>query len=290
MLKKYSLLLAIGLIWGSQFIVQKEAIENFPPILIALARSSIGCIVLCCVCYLLGLRSNPFKKGFAIYSLIAFLEATMPFMLIPWGQKFASPSITAILTGTVPFFVVLLGPFIVKSKITVSNILSISVGFIGLLVLFYPDLISQNHSFNILGILAILIATTSFALSLLFLSKFCFDDHPVIVSRNLLISSTIQIVILVIIFRPNYSSVHCSALSLSSLVYLGIFCAGIVYFLYSSLINLAGPIFTSFTNYLVPLFGVVFGILINHDPSNITVWISLVIILFAVSLNYITRH
>ncbi|API85840.1 DMT family transporter [Francisella uliginis] len=290
MLKKYSLLIAIGLIWGSQFIFQKEAIENFPPILIALARSSIGCIVLCSVCYFLKLKSNSFKKDFAIYSLIAFLEATMPFMLIPWGQKFASPSITAILTGTVPFFVVLLGPFIVKSRITISNTLSISVGFIGLIVLFYPDLVSQNHSFNILGILAILIATTSFALALLLLSKFCFHDNPVIVSRNILIASTIQLIILIIIFRPNYSNIHYSIFSLSSLLYLGVFCAGIVYFLYAFLIKLAGPVFTSFTNYLVPLFGVIFGILINHDPSNLTVWISLIIILSAVSLNYITRH
>nr|WP_232310119.1 MULTISPECIES: hypothetical protein [Francisella] len=56
------------------------------------------------------------------------------------------------------------------------------------------------------------------------------------------------------------------------------------------MIKLAGPIFTSFTNYLVPLFWVFFGILINHDPSNITVWISLIIILSAVSLNYFTKH
>ncbi|WP_245806461.1 DMT family transporter [Francisella halioticida] len=180
MLKKYSLLIAIGLIWGSQFIFQKEAIESFPPILIAFARSLIGCIVLCSVCYFFKLKSNSFKKDFAIYSLISFLEATMPFMLIPWWQKFTSPSITAVLTGTIPFFVVLLGPLVIRSKITLSNILSISIGFIGLIVLFYPDLVSQNHSFNILGILAILIATTSFALALLLLSKFCFHDTPLL--------------------------------------------------------------------------------------------------------------
>jgi len=290
MIKKYSLLFAIGLIWGSQFIFQKEAIEHFPPILIAFARSFIGCLILCFVCYFLGLKSKSFKKDFAIYSLIAFLEATMPFMLIPWGQKFTSPSITAILTGTVPFFVVLLGPLVVKSRITFANILSISVGFIGLLVLFYPNLVADNHSINIYGILAILLATTSFALALLLLSKSCFHDNHIIISRNILIASTLQLSILLIIFKPSYARIHSSTFALSSLVYLGIFCAGIVYFLYASLMKVAGPVFTSFTNYLVPLFGVIFGILINHDPSNITVWISLIIILSAVSLNYITKH
>lgn len=138
--------------------------------------------------------------------------------------------------------------------------------------------------------MAILLATTSFALALLLLSKSCFHDNPIIVSRNILIASTIQLCFLLAIFRPNYASIDSSVFALSSLVYLGIFCAGIVYFLYASLIKLAGPVFTSFTNYLVPLFGVIFGILINHDPSNITVWISLIIILSAVSLNYITKH
>ncbi|OIN83079.1 eamA-like transporter family protein [Francisella sp. TX07-6608] len=168
--------------------------------------------------------------------------------------------------------------------------MSISIGFVGLLVLFYPNLISENHTINIYEILAILLATTSFALALLLLSKSCFHDNPIIVSRNILMASTIQLCFLLAIFRPSYASIHSSFFALTSLLYLGIFCAGIVYFLYASLIKLAGPVFTSFTNYLVPLFGVIFGILINHDPSNITVWISLIIILSAVSLNYITKH
>lgn len=57
MIKKYSFLLAIGMIWGSQFVFQKEAIEHFPAILIAISRSFIGCILLCGVCYFMKIKS-----------------------------------------------------------------------------------------------------------------------------------------------------------------------------------------------------------------------------------------
>jgi len=288
MLKKFSLLFAIGIIWGSQFIFQQEAIEHFPAIIIAVSRSLIGCLILCTVCYFLKLKSSSTKKDIIIYSIIGFLEATMPFMLVPWGQQFTSSSITAVLTGTVPFFVVLLGPFIIKSRITLPNLLSITVGFIGLIILFYPSLVYEEHSLNFWGILAILVATISFALSLLLLSKYT-HENPVIVSRKILISSSIQLLILAAIFAP-YKAVTISTPAVFSVIYLGVACAGIVYYLYALLIKEAGAVFTSFTNYLVPIFGVIFGIVINHDPSSLTVWISLTVILFAVSLNYISKH
>lgn len=203
------------------------------------------------------------------------------------GQQFTSSSITAVLTGTVPFFVVLLAPFMIKSRITLPNLLSIIVGFIGLIILFYPSLVSQEQIVNLWGISAILVATVSFALALLLLSKYTYEN-PVIVSRNILISSSIQLLILTMVFAP-YNNITVSSSAVFSVIYLGIACAGIVYYLYALLIKEAGAVFTSFTNYLVPIFGVIFGIVINHDPSSITVWISLAVILFAVSLNYISR-
>ena len=247
----------------------------------------IGCVILCTVCYFLKLKSSSTKKDYLIYFIIGFLEATMPFMLIPWGQQFTSSSITAVLTGTVPFFVVLLAPFMIKSRITLPNLLSIIVGFIGLIILFYPSLVSQEQIVNLWGISAILVATVSFALALLLLSKYTYEN-PVIVSRNILISSSIQLLILTMVFAP-YNNITVSSSAVFSVIYLGIACAGIVYYLYALLIKEAGAVFASFTNYLVPIFGVIFGIVINHDPSSITVWISLAVILFAVSLNYISR-
>ncbi|AXA32900.1 DMT family transporter [Francisella adeliensis] len=289
MIKKYSFLLAIGMIWGSQFVFQKEAIEHFPAILIAISRSFIGCILLCGVCYFMKIKSISNRRNILMYSIIALLEATIPFMLIPWGQQFTSTSITAVLTGTVPFFVVIFGPLIIRSRITIPNILSITVGFIGLLILFYPDLVNNEQTVNFYGIAAILLATICFALAILLLSKSCSHENPIIVSRNILIASSIQLSVVALVFAP-YDNITPTGASIASLIYLGVACAGIVYYLYSSLIKLAGPVFTSFTNYLVPLFGVILGILINNDPSSITVWISLIIILSAISLNYISRH
>ncbi len=70
MLKKYSLLFAVGIIWGYQLIFQQNAIEHFPAIIIAISRSLIGCLILFTVYYFLKLKSSATKKDFLIYSII----------------------------------------------------------------------------------------------------------------------------------------------------------------------------------------------------------------------------
>ena len=47
----------------------------------------------------------------------------------------------------------------------------------------------------------------------------------------------------------------------------------------------AGAVFTSMTNYLVPLFGVIIGVLSAHKPYSTTVWVALALILSAVAIN-----
>ena len=78
MLKKYSLLFAIGIIWGSQFIFQQEAIEHFPAIIIAVSRSLIGCLILCTVCYFLKLKSSSTKKDIIIKIIVHDITLFLP--------------------------------------------------------------------------------------------------------------------------------------------------------------------------------------------------------------------
>ncbi len=162
----------------------------------------------------------------------------MPFMLILGGQQFTNSSITAVLTGTVPFFVVLLGPLIIKSRLTLPNLPTVTVGFIGLFIMFYPSLVSEEHGLNFLCISTILVDTISFAIALLIISKYT-HKNPVIVSRNILISSSIQLLILATIFAP-YKTITIYTSTVFSVVYLGVACTGIVYYFYALLIKEAG--------------------------------------------------
>jgi len=57
-LKNYLTLLAIGFIWGSQFIFQEFALVSFSPIWIGATRAAIGAITLIMICKSLRVKSS----------------------------------------------------------------------------------------------------------------------------------------------------------------------------------------------------------------------------------------
>lgn len=282
MLKNYLTLLMIGLIWGSQFIFQEIALIVFSPVWIGTFRALLGAITVSIICRIMGIKGH--SKQWGLFAIIAMLEATLPFVLVPWGQKELSGSVAAILMGTLPFYALLLSPIFIKgSRITKGNLFSVVIGFIGLVELFYPDLSSETQHVNLLSALAVVLAAICFAIALLLVNKVK-NEHPLIIARNVLIMASIQLVIIALVWVP-LTFERSSLNSFLSLIYLGVMCAGGVYYLYMQSIQNAGAVFTSMTNYLVPAVGVLIGAMFGNEKIQMTTWFALGIILTALFIN-----
>lgn len=286
-LKNYLTVLAIGLIWGSQFIFQEFALASFSPICIGAIRATIGAVTLIVMCKLIGIKST--SSQWVLFSMIGLLEAAIPFVLVPWGQQHLNSAIAAVLMGTLPFYVLLLAPiFVREAKINLVNIIGVIVGFSGLLVLFYPELSAGEVGKNLVSSLAIIAAAVCFAIALLLLNRVS-NEHPLIVARNVLCAASIQLLVIAFIISITISFEYkaVSTKAIFSVFYLGAICAGIVYYLYMMSIKNAGPVFTSMTNYIVPAVGVFIGALVTHESIKINTWIALVIILCALLINQV---
>lgn len=287
MLKNYVILLAIGLIWGSQFIFQEIALSSFSPVWIGTLRALLGALTLWGICRLLRIESQ--SKQWRLFALIGLLEAVIPFVLVPWAQQTLSSSMAAILMGTLPFYALLLAPLLISgATMTRGCVVSLLVGFSGLLVLFSPDLFSASQTINIGSALVMICAAVSFAVALLLLHRVR-DEHPLIVARNVLTMAAIQLVCVAVLTTPLvvYSS---SVIPLAALGYLGVMCAGVVYYLYMMSIKNAGPVFTSMTNYLVPAVGVLIAALLTDESIQVTTWLALAIILAALCIHQVSAR
>lgn len=288
MLKNYLFLLGIGVIWGSQFIFQQMAVADIPPVWVGAGRSVIGFLTLFLICH--GMKLTSKGSQWLKFNLIGLLEATIPFILVAWGQQYTDTAIAAILMGTIPFFTVILAPLLIKgARITMAGTGSVLLGFIGLLILFYPELASGNSNSSLIAAGSIITAAACFAIGILLL-KGVENEHPLIVARNVLGSASLQIVVvatLMTIIAPT-TAITLTPSSLGAIVYLGTMCAGLVYYLYMMLIRDAGPIFASLNNYLVPVIGVLLGATINDEAMATHTWAALATILAAVAFNQIT--
>ncbi|EAP94895.1 MULTISPECIES: DMT family transporter [Vibrio] len=282
MLKNYLTLIAIGLIWGSQFVFQEISLEGFSPVWVGTLRAILGALTLVVICKIMGIKSA--SKQWGLFALIGLLEAAIPFVLVPWAQQNLTSSIAAILMGTLPFYALLLSPVFIKgATISKGNTVSVIVGFSGLLILFSPELSSNTGAINLVSSAAIIVAAVCFAIALLLLNRVR-DVHPLVVARNVLCMASIQLLFIAFLTAP-ITNVKPSASSMFSLIYLGVLCAGVVYYLYMMSIKNAGAVFTSMTNYLVPAVGVLIGVLLADESVQITTWLALVVILSALFIN-----
>ena len=287
----YLLLFILSILWGSQFALNEIALKTIPAMTIAAGRTIVGVLTLSLVILLFAKptpqnnQSKTNSKWYSLwltYALICIFEAVIPFFLIPWGQQqHVDSGIAAILTGTVPIFALLFSKVILKeSTWQVPAVLSIIIGFIGIIVLVLPDIKSGS---NILGELAILGASMGFAIGVLLLKKLPIDN-PAASIRNILILASIPLTILSLIMDKPWT-LDFTWQAVLSICLVGAFGSGICYFIYMLLIHRAGPTFATLCGYLVPLVGVVIGVVFLGNSFAINELFAIIIIFAALLIN-----
>lgn len=295
----YLLLFGAGLIWGSQYLLNKIALEDFSTWTIAAGRVGIGALTLTTLLLARVEKQQPhspsFWKHFPDFVLIGFLEATLPCLLVAWAQKQLPSSVTAILIGTVPLFATLLEFLFVKNHtISFQKMCGILLGFIGVVILVGPGLLLGNllnisaKAFPILPVLAVLTAAACFSITMLLIKlRLGFKFGPIRSAQGILLgASTTALPLMLWMTRP-WTLFSCTPhqSSVFSIILLGIFCGGLVYILYVRLINRAGPSFASTCNYLVPPIGAFLGIAFCGEKLTSNIIGALILILAALWLS-----
>ncbi|WP_100551011.1 DMT family transporter [Caedibacter taeniospiralis] len=284
----YLLLLIIGLIWGGQFILIDLSLSTYTPEQLSFLRTFYAAVFLIIFCLIT--RRKYAKRDLLSWLkviIIGLLEVVIPFVLIMWGQQFVSGSMASILMGTIPFFTIVLMLLTGVERATGVKFLSVLVGFAGLIVLFLPDL-RNGLSMSYMPQIAILMGALSFALALIVIRSLPQEDSFVLSRDAFIVGSIVMCVINS--SNGSLSNIHFSISPFLASLSLGVFCSGLVYVLYVSLIKRAGAGFCSLSNYLVPLFGSLFGVIIMGDHISINMIFACVLILSSIAIEPILRY
>ncbi|MDC3414221.1 DMT family transporter [Aquibacillus sp. 3ASR75-286] len=106
--------------------------------------------------------------------------------------------------------------------------------------------------------------------------------------RNVLcIAAVILIPITLILEQPTFSTL--GTRDIVDLFILGAFQTGIVYWFYNLLVHMEGAVFASFSNYFIPLVGVLLGSLILEESVSIYMITGLFIIIFSTIISRKTK-
>lgn len=279
---QYILLIFIAIIWGSQYIFNELALQELTPFGLMVLRIFFGFITLTLLILIIpgerAKRLHLTKRLFFLFAAIGAVEAAIPFYLIAYGQLHIASSVTAIIMGLIPMMTILLELLIKKrAHITRTEVIGLSVAFVGLIVLINPA--AEDLHSTLLGFLSISIAALCFALALILMARIPKEISSLQATRFILMIYSLPLMLMWLFF--NSSAIALSMDTWFSVIILGIFSSGIVYLLYLKLIRLAGAGFTALSNYLVPLVGTFLGVYFFNEPFTLNIMLSLLFIIAA---------
>ena len=275
------LLILVTIIWGSTFFIVKDAVSSVNEYFLVFGRTLIAAIVMILIILFTNKKSLLNKKAIINGSILGILLATT-YISQTIGLKYTSTGHSAFITGSAVIVVPILLYLFYKEKILKSDLFSVFVVLIGLLLLTYDF----NTKINI-GDLITLITALAYANHVILAGKFVKNtDILAMIAYQFLTASVFSFLIFIL---TNQSFPVLEIKSVISITYLGFIGTLFCYFIsiwvqkYVSSIKVA-LIFT-----LEPIFAAFFGYLVLRETLNIKEMTGALLILFGITLYQVLK-
>lgn len=285
--RDYFLLVVLAAIWGSSFMFIKLAVADIPPLTIAAMRIVIAAAVLIAVGRMRGLRLPRGRRVWMLFVVLAITGNAGPFFLISWGESHIDSAMAAILIAFVPLSTVILAHFMTRDeRLTWPKALGVGLGLFGIVILLGgvgTDQLAGDH----IAQGAILLAAVSYAFASLIARRL--PPMPSLATAMAVVICAVGIAVPLSLIVDRPWELAPSALSMISVVYLGVASTAMGTLILYYLIRRTGATFVSFNNYLAPLYGAVLGVGVLGEILTWGIAVGLALILLGVSLSNLRR-
>lgn len=263
--KNILLLITLAALWGPSFLFIKVAVEEIPPLTLVLGRVSIGAAFLLLVLLLQRRRLPADRRLWGHLAIIALLHNAIPWVLLSWGEQYIDSALASILNGTTPLFTIVLAHFLAEGdRITSSKLLGVLFGFAGLFLLILPSL-GGGVQASTWGLIAVTVAAALYGVAIIYSRQHLRGLPPLVAPASQLLLATLYMIPLAVIIDRPWTLPAPSTAALGSLVALGIMGTGLAFIVYYRLIESADSTYVSMVTYVIPVFGVILGVLVLNE-------------------------
>lgn len=162
-LKAYAAWGTVSIFWGTTYLAIRVGVEVLPPALFAGIRFAIAGLIFIPILILRG-YALPTRKELGNITVVAILLLTIANGSVVWAEQWLPSSLAALIVATLPFCMVGMESLLPKGdRLSSKKILGIVIGFLGLILLLWPDLKGTMDPAYLKGVLVILIAPLSWA-------------------------------------------------------------------------------------------------------------------------------
>jgi drug/metabolite transporter (DMT)-like permease len=279
--KEIGALLALAALWGASFLFIRIASPVIGPMLTIQGRVTIAAIALLVYMVMIG-QSTHFKKRWKQYVIIGALNAAIPFTLIATAALHLNASMSAIINSMTPLFTALVVWGWMKEKLTMKKWLGILTGISGVMIIVGWSPLPLTTEVIIAIILSVL-STVSYSFAGVYAKKNFAGVPPLSVAFGQQMGAAILLIPFTLFQLPESTAVI-TPIAAFSVVGLALLCTAIAYLLYFYLIESVGPTKTLSVTFLIPLFGMIWGVVFLNEQVTLGMIVGLIVILSSIFL------
>lgn len=273
-------LLTLAALWGGSFLFMRVAAPPFGPVaLIALRVAIASCFLVPMLAWRGGMGT--LRAHWPHLLAVGVLNSAIPFCLFAYAELTLTAGFTSVLNAAAPLFAAIVAFTWLGERMSSLRVLGLGIGFIGVIVLVGGSSVIDAKQGG-MAVAAALSATVLYGVASSYTKRFLTGVPPLAVATGSQLAAAIVLAPLAYWLWPAQTPTGSVWLHV---VALGIACTGIAYILFFRLVAHVGPTRAVSVTFLIPVFGVLWGILFLGEQLTLNMVIGCAVILLGTSLS-----
>ena len=257
----------VCVVWGTTYLGIHVALETIPVALLAGLRWLIAGALLAAALPFLGQRLPPLRMWASI-AIIGFLMAVVGNGGVVWAQQYVASGLAAVVVAMVPFWSVIVEACVPNGeRVTGRTILGLVLGFLGIVVLVWPELTVEGGAglTFVWGVIALQIACAGWALGTSYLKRNPTNGSPLgSLAVQMLLSGAMLMAIATL--TGEWERVVFTPRSIGAMAYLVVFGSIVGYTAYLYALKNLSVSTVSLYAYVNPVIAVLLGSAVLDEP------------------------
>jgi drug/metabolite transporter (DMT)-like permease len=250
---------SIYVIWGSTYLLNKIAVAELPPFMLASIRFVVAGILIFILCKFLGISISITKKQFLNTVIAGFLFLSFGNGVVVWALKYVDSGFAALEISAQPLLILVLMYFLQGKKIQPMSIVGVVLGIIGIyLLISQKEVLSKENS--VMGMMMIFVCMVSWGYGSLFVGKADLPKNYFVNTGYQMLTGGIMLFIASLAFGETWTSpLEWSSPVQLTMVLLIIFGSIVAFTSFNYLLKVVSPEKVATSTYVNPIIALILG-------------------------------
>ena len=272
-------LLALAALWGASFLLMRMGVGGFGPVALAAMRVAGAALLLMTLLVLRG-ELAVLRRHWRPIFVVGLTNSALPFLGFTYAALSITGGLSSIFNAASPLFAALIARVWLKERFTPARAAGLAIGFAGVLWTAWGSAAFRPGGSG-WAVAACLFSTLCYGWSPSFTKTRLEGVPPLAIAAGSQVSATLFLALPAFLWWPPTSP---SAKDWLVVALLAVACTGLAYVLYFRLIAHIGPANAIAVTFLVPVFAVLWGLLVLGEGVTAQMAAGCAVIVFGTAL------